>query len=177
VLSRERLSGVALGAIADEDKASIGPGGRPKEGLNEPGDALYRAKVRDVNGGRRAFGFGCLVRVKLNGVHKVWDDLYPRRVAVRPRIKSLHASAGEVFADGGDRVARFKGVAQKRPVARVAPDERDVRSVKGRYDARSRARANGASGMVCHHRAHRVREGIVRMEDVQAFSLMDIQDR
>ncbi len=87
--------------------------------------------------------------------------------------KSFRVRCAQVLGDGGDAVALLDGKTSDWQIRTVKADESDVGAVQGRNKWQVLARWCGCKHLLGQHRAYRVRNRIVHVQQVELVKLGD----
>jgi len=102
-------------------------------------------------------------------VHEIGDDF-----DVILDVEYVECAVAQILRDRGYAVALLNGKARNRKIGAVEPDQRDVGAVQGGDKRQMAARRSCCEHLLGQHRAHRVRYGIVHMQQIEFVELRDL---
>ena len=178
LLHRQPLGARALRAIADHQQPRRNLLLHPIENLDDVRHALHRAEVRQMHQNLfvgLAYSERCSMHLRRAlveiAVHEVGNHL-DRRL----HVEDLDGPLLQIIRNRGDAVALVDGEARDRQVRRIGAYQRDVGAVQ-RGDVRQPAafaRVIAAQHLARQHRAHRMRNGVVHVQQIEIVNLGDL---
>jgi len=89
-------------------------------------------------------------------------------------VENIQSAVAQILRDGGDAVALLDGKTRNRKIRAVKPDQRDIGAVQGRDKRQIAPRRSCRQHLLGQHRAHRVRDRIVYVQQIELVELRDL---
>jgi len=165
----------AIGAVADQQQLGGNLLVHAVEDFDDIENAFYRTKIGKVD--QQAFFVGNVLDAFfepfrlahiLVAVHEVGNDL-----DVVLDVENLEGAIAQILRDRRDSVALLDGKTRDGKIGAIEADQSDVGAVQRGDERQIAARRGGRQHLLGEHGAHRMRNGVVHVEQVEFVKLRD----
>jgi len=163
-------------AIANQQQLGRNLLAHAVEDFDHVENALHRAEVREVYQKPLVVGdvFAALfhpfrLALIVVAVHEVGNDF-----DVVLDVEDFQRAGAQVLRDGGDAVALLDGKTGDRKIGAVQSDQRDVGAVQRGDKRQIAARRSGRQHLLGEHRAHRMRDGVMDVQQIEFVELRNL---